>query len=454
MSIQRASTWLLLFCLATGIANGQVPDPLAFPGAEGAGKFTKGGRGGDVYHVTTLADSGAGSLREGIKSSKGPRTIVFDISGMIRLKSDLQIKEKSYLTIAGQTAPSKGITLADRALKIRKSNHVVVRYLRIRVGDENKTVPTNPDCVTVEYDDHIILDHLSLSWGIDGNGDFRGLKHATVQWSIFSESLHDSGLHRENPHAMCSSFRESAGFATLHHNIYATSRNRHPSTAGGSEVMEFANNINYNWSGCHNLSGEQYNLINNYYKVGPMMGDRLPIRYKSKDVKPVSHGYFSGNYFDGLPGKYNKDNYTAIDLESGGPDGKYKNTTRQFYEAKTRFDAGKYKLTKIESAKEAYESCLQLSGCSLVRDTVDERLIKTIINKTGKVIDSQNDVGGWDMYPSVARPASFDTDQDGMSDAWERKLGLNPDDPTDGNKDRNNDGFTNLEEYINSLTQR
>ena len=373
---------------------------------------------------------------------------------MIRLKTDLQIKDKSFLTIAGQTAPGKGITLADRTVTIKQSKHIVVRYLRIRVGDENKTAPSNPDCIRVDDDDHIILDHLSLSWGIDGNGDFRGLKHATVQWSIFSEALHDSGLHREKPHAMCSSFRDSEGFATLHHNIYATSRNRHPSTAGGSQVMEFANNINYNWSGCHNLSGEQYNLINNYYKAGPMKGDRLPIRYKSKDLKPVSHGYFSGNYFDGLPEKYNKDNYTAIDLESGGPDGKYKNTTRKFYEVKKRFDAGKYKLTKIESAKEAYESCLKLSGCSLVRDTVDERLIKTIINKTGKVIDSQNEVGGWDMYPSVSRPVGFDTNQDGMSDAWEGKLGLNPADPTDGNKDRNIDGFTNLEEYIHSLTQR
>ena len=454
MSIERLAVFSCLLFVGTGLAIAQAVDTVAFPGAEGAGKFTKGGRGGDVYHVTTLADSGPGSLREGIKTSKGPRTIVFDICGIIRLQSDLQIKEKGYLTIAGQTAPGKGVTLADRALKIRECKHIIVRYLRIRVGDENKPVPTSSDCVTVEYDDHIILDHLSLSWGIDGNGDFRGLKHATVQWSMFSEALHDSGLHREKAHAMCSSFRKSAGFATLHHNIYATSRNRHPSTAGGSEVMEFANNLNYNWSGCHNLSGEQYNLINNYYKAGPMMGGRLPLRYKSKDVKSVAHGYFAGNFFEGLPGRYTTDNYTAIDFESDGPNGKYKGTTRKFYEAKTRFDAGKYKLTNIESAKMAYESCLERSGCSLVRDAVDERVIKTIIKKTGKVIDSQNDVGGFDLYPSMARAVGFDTDQDGMPDNWEKKVGLNSKDPSDRNKDRNNDGFTNLEEYINSLTQR
>ena len=425
---------------------------IAFPGAEGAGKFTKGGRGGDVYHVTTLKDSGPGSLREGIDSMKGPRTIVFDIGGLIRLKDELRIKGISHLTIAGQTAPGKGITVADRNVIVEDCSHIILRYLRIRLGDENKPEKFKSDVFTAEYSDHMILDHLSFSWGIDGNGDFRGLKYTTLQWMIFSEGLHNSLHVKGKGHAMCSSFRESEGPTTFHHNVYATSRNRHPSTSGGSQVMEFANNINYNWSGCHNLSGEQYNLINNYYKAGLMKGRRLPIRYKSKDLKPVSHGYFSGNYFDGLPEKYNKDNYTAIDLESDGPDGKYKNTTRNFYEVRKRFDAGEYKLTKIETAKEAYISCLKKSGCSLVRDSIDKRIIKSIINKTGKVIDSQNDVGGFDLYPSVVRLPGFDTDQDGMPDRWEKKVGLNPKDPSDGNKDPNNDGFTNLEKYINSLT--
>ena len=451
MSIQPIAALLLLHFIASGIVGGQDANIIAFPGAEGAGKFTKGGRGGDVFHVTTLEDSGPGSLREGIDSSKGPRTIVFGISGIIRLKSDLKINRKSYLTIAGQTAPDKGITLADRAFKIKNSRHIIVRYLRIRTGDENKTAGSSPDCITVDYDDHLILDHLSLSWGIDGNGDFRGLKHTTVQWSIFSEALHDSGLHREKAHAMCSSFRDSEGFATLHHNIYATSRSRHPSTSGGFQVFEFCNNLDFNWTTGHNISGEKFNLINNYYKAGPMTKAELPLQYKTKEPKPVSRGYFSGNYFEGLPSEYNRDNFSAINYNAYGS--KYTGTTRNHFEASTRFDAGKFKLTRIETAKKAYQSCLRKSGCSLVRDTVDERLIKSIINKTGKVIDSQNEVGGWDMYPSVARPAGFDSDQDGMPDVWERKLGLNPNDPADGTKDHNNDGFTNLEDYINSLTQ-
>jgi hypothetical protein len=251
---------------------------------------------------------------------------------------------------------------------------------------------------------------------------------------------------------MCTSFRDNQGFATLHHNIYASSRNRHPSVSGGPQVLEFCNNLNYNWAGGQNISGEQFNLINNYYKAGPSLKSEYPLQFKSKEIRPVSHGYFSGNHFGGLSEQYNQDNYTAMNYKAFNT--KYKSSSREFFEVTKRFDAGKYKLTKIDSAKKAYESCLKKSGCSLMRDTVDERLIKCIIDKTGKVIDSQNDVGGWDMYPSVARPSGYDSDQDGMPNAWERKLGLNLNDPADGNKDRNNDGFTNLEEYINSLTQR
>lgn len=430
--------------------------PLAFPGAEGAGKFTKGGRGGDVYHVTNLKDSGPGSLREGIESIKGPRTIVFDVGGMVRLKDELVIKDKSYLTIAGQTAPGKGITLADQSLQIKESKHIIVRYLRVRLGDENKPAGSGPDCITVDYCDHIILDHLSLSWGIDGNGDFRGLKHVTLQWLIFSEALHDS-LHGKGSHGMCSSFRDTQGPATMHHNIYASSRQRHPTINGGSDVVEFCNNLDYNWENGHNLSGDKFNLIGNYYKAGPSMraGFR-PIQLKTGKKPPTSQGYFAGNHFEGLPEEYNKDNYSAMDFKASGLGfthaHSYQDTTREKFEVSERFDAGKYKLTGIESAKDAYESCLKYSGCSLVRDTVDERFIKTITDNSGKIIDSQNDVGGWDPYPPIHRPDNWDTDGDGMPDAWERTVGFDPDNAADGNEDRNSDGYTNVEEYLNSLT--
>jgi len=430
---------------------------VAFPGAEGAGKFAEGGRGGDVYHVTNLEDVGPGTLRWGIQSIRGPRTIVFDVGGTIRLKSDLEIDRVSHLTIAGQSAPGKGITLADRALIIKHSDHIIVRYLRIRIGDKNKPAGTAPDCITVEYDDHIILDHLSLSWGIDGNGDFRGLKNSTLQWIIFSEALHNS-LHKKGAHAMCSSFRDPVGPSTLHHNIYASSRNRHPTVIGGPEVMEFCNNVDYNWKNAHNLSGDKVNLMGNYYKAGPSMdATKKPIQFKSGKEPVTSKGYFSDNYFAGLPEEYNKDNYSAMDYNASGLGfgavTNYKNTTREDFEVSERFDAGKYKLTEIQSAKDAYESCLKHSGCSLVRDEVDERFIQTIIDNTGRLIDSQSEVGGWDLYAPVSRPDNWDEDQDGMPDQWEVKMGLDPQDGNDGNGDLDKDGFTNLEVYLNGILE-
>lgn len=425
---------------------------IAFPGAEGAGKFTKGGRGGDVFHVTSLEDAGEGSLRQGIETISGPRTIVFDVAGTIRLKSILMIKDVSYLTIAGQTAPEKGITIADYPVKIHDSKHIIVRYLRIRLGDENKPSDSGFDCIEVNHDEDIILDHLSLSWGIDGNGDFRGLKNSTIQWCIFSEALNNS-LHEKGAHGMCSSFRQPKGQATIHHNIYASSRNRHPSIGGGADVTEFCNNVDYNWSNSNNIDGEQINVMGNYYKAGSSMTEGIfPIQFKSGKDAPVSRGHLAGNYFDGLQRKYNKDNFTAMNYEACfGPNSNYKATTRKEFEASKPFDAGKYKLANIETAQQAYESCLKFSGCSLERDLVDERFIKTIMDNTGKIIDSQSEVGGWDLYESINRSADWDTDRDGMPNDWETRMGFDPINASDGKTDKNGDGFTNLEEYLNSL---
>lgn len=442
---------LLIFFFGVNNSSAQT---IAFPGAEGAGKFTKGGRGGEVYRVTNLNDTGKGSFRDAIESISGPCTIVFDVAGTIRLKSKLEIKNVSYLTIAGQTAPGKGITIADYPIKIHDSKHIIMRYIRIRLGDENKPPNSGFDCIEVNYNENIILDHLSLSWGIDGNGDFRGLKNVTLQWIIFSEALNNS-IHEKGPHGMCSSFRQPKGNATIHHNIYASSRSRHPTINGGSSVTEFCNNIDYNWRHSNNIDGEKINIIGNYYKAGPSMEEGiLPIQFKSNKGMPVSKGYLTGNYFDGLPEKYNEDNYTAMNFDAiFGPTSNYKATSREEFKVSKRFDAGKYKLTNIQSAEDAYEACLKYSGCSLVRDLVDERFIKTIINNTGKIIDSQSEVGGWDNYQSINRPGNWDTDSDGMPDEWEKKNGLDPNNSKDGNGDKDGDGFTNLEEYLNSLVQ-
>ena len=184
----------------------------AFPGAEGGGKFSTGGRGGDVYHVTNLNDSGEGSLREGINSMTGPRTIVFDVAGTIALNSNIYITNKSGLTIAGQTAPGKGITIKNYALRFVGCDNIIVRYIRCRYGDENKVSGVgDPDAINFgDNCTHVMLDHVSLSWGIDGNGDFNDNGFFTIQWCIFSEGL-DESLHDKGGHCMCTSFRRSIG---------------------------------------------------------------------------------------------------------------------------------------------------------------------------------------------------------------------------------------------------
>src|SRR5262245_37514898 len=275
---------------------------LAFPGAEGFGRFARGGRGGDVYHVTTLSDDGEGSLREVIRTAKGPRTIVFDLSGTILLKTPLLI-DKSYLTIAGQTAPGDGICLRDQTFRIRKASHIIVRYLRVRLGDQNKPRPTGPDCIDTTDIDHVIFDHLSAGWGIDGNHDLRRGGNFTLQWSIYAEALNHS-LHDEGDHAMLGSFRDLTASISLHHNLFASSRDRHP-TLGGSPhtnpnaVADFRNNVIYNLVGATNLGNCKINVINNYYRPGPdTPPNRQPLALKAEN-RGTPKVYLSGNLFEG-----------------------------------------------------------------------------------------------------------------------------------------------------------
>lgn len=427
-------------------------DLLAFPGAEGFGKYTVGGRGGDVYRVTNLSDVGAGSLRHGIETALEPRTIVFEVAGTVQLKKPLIIERKSHLTIAGQTAPGKGITLRDQGFYIKHSKHIVVRYLRVRLGDQNKEKGDSPDVMTVDYNDHILLDHLSLSWGVDGNSDYRGNKNMTLQWLIYSEALNRS-LHSKGSHAMATSLRDCYGHTSVHHNIYSTSRNRHPTLGsgvkkGGAEwTVDFRNCVNYNWSGPTNLGGLQLNVINNYYRPGPLT-NRLKPAFQMKDHDTTqARGFARGNYFDGMPKAFNQDNFSAVDYTNSGG---YMSTTRSRWARDQEVECSEFSLP-TQSATDAYASCLKFGGCSLVRDTVDQRTIKNILNRTGALIDSQDEVGGWDPYPLERRAIRWDSDHDGIPDHWERQNGLNAEEPTDGNEDEDGDGYTNLEAYLNSL---
>ncbi len=245
----ESGTFLMLLSLIT--ANSLWSQTISFPGAEGYGRFAQGGRGGDVYIVTNLNDSGEGSLRYGVENADGPRTIVFEVSGNIELKSHLTVKE-SFMTIAGQTAPGDGICVKDYGFKIMDCHDVIVRYMRFRLGDKNKTAPAGYDAIETNGVSNLIFDHVSASWGIDGTHDLRG-ELFTLQWSIYGEALNNS-LHEKGTHAMLGSMRDNTDNLTWHHNLLHSSRNRHPSLGGGSltkaeTIIDFRNNLVFNWEG-------------------------------------------------------------------------------------------------------------------------------------------------------------------------------------------------------------
>ncbi|MCC6797871.1 MAG: pectate lyase [Candidatus Hydrogenedentes bacterium] len=428
------------------------PTPLAFPDAEGYGRFSEGGRGGDVYHVTNLDDSGPGSLRDGVKTQTGPRTIVFDLSGTIALKSPLLI-EKSHLTIAGQTAPGDGITIRDYNLHLKKASHIIIRYLRVRLGDQNKQGDDAPDCITVDYCDNVILDHISASWGIDGIQDTRGCTNYTLQWSIFSEALNNS-VHPKGAHAMCASFRAPLSNMSIHHNIFASSRDRHPTIGGSVQdpqwIIDFRNNVIYNWSGAANVCDNQVNLINNYFRPGPESKlDRPPVAMKAS-LPDRARGHMSGNIFEGNDG-WTKNNYTALDFVTWlkRPDSGYKYAgTVNDWKVEKPYDLGN-NTPATQPAKDAYELVLGNSGASLTRDAVDLRFIQELRDGKGKLLDSQKEVGGWPTLKSAESPK--DTDQDGMPDAWESANGLDSASSDDRNGVKSPGDYTNLELYLDIL---
>ena len=422
----------------------------AFPGAEGYGRFALGGRGGDVYHVTNLNDSGPGSLRYGIKTISGPRTIVFDVSGTIELQSDLRIEDVTNLTIAGQSAPGDGITLKNRTLKINRVSDVIVRYIRVRLGDESKT---SGDTIGLGKARNVIFDHITATWGVDGTMDTEFLSNFTLQWCIYGEALHDS-THHKGPHAMLMSFRKAAGPVTIHHNLLASSRNRHPTLGGGSQydskaIHDFRNNVIYNREGYTNLGAGQFILVGNYYRPGPNTNPTTyPIAPKTGE-EDVTVGYMSGNFFEGHP-EWTQDNYAAMKWGIRGGSYSAEVTREEFILSKNPV-VSPY-LPDTEPAEEAYESVLKHAGASLHRDTADQRIIRGVRNRTHLRINSQADVGGWPDLRSETSPT--DTDRDGMPDTWETAHGLDLADPEDRNGDRDGDGYTNLEEYLNGILVR
>lgn len=459
---------LLLSCNAQkqAIPATENDQPVAFPGAEGFGKFATGGRGGTVFIVSNLNDKGSGSFREAAEA-KGKRIIVFAVSGTIHLESKLSIKGDA--TIAGQTAPGDGICLADYAVGLGGDN-IILRYLRFRMGDRYQSQKGmvdgsgGDDAFGGFKRKHIIIDHCSFSWSTDEVMSVYGGDSTTLQWNIISEPLNYS-YHFETGDKDW----EHHGFGGIwgglhlsaHHNLFAHCINRTPRFNGirhtPTEFVDYRNNVIYNWGGNNIYAGEggDYNIINNYYKYGP--GTNKNVRFRIVNPgrnETIGFGkwFVDGNHVDEAK-DISKNNWLGIQMGNGGTEEDKKNTI---------IDKPHPAITiPAQTATEAYESVLQSVGASYKRDTLDERIINDVRNRTGKFIDVQGGfphgtayhltVTAWPVLMGTER--LVDTDNDGMPDNWEKQNNLNPSDPADASKNKLHPHYTNIEIYFNSLVK-
>lgn len=442
------------------LAQIQNTNPPAFPGAEGHGRFTTGGRGGQVIYVTNLNDSGTGSLRAAIAAS-GPRIVMFKVSGLIALNSDLKITNDN-ITIAGQTAPGDGICLKNYSLVISADN-VIIRYIRSRMGDEKAN---QSDAIWGRNNSNIIIDHCSLSWSTDECGSFYDNDNFTMQWCMLSESLRIS-VHDKGTHGYGGIW--GGHKATFHHNLLAHHDSRNPRFNGSRytgnpdiELVDFRNNVIYNWGGNSGYAGEggSFNMVNNYYKPGPATSNGVKTRIFAPDPDNGSnsnvagtHGYFyvDGNYM------YNSSAVTADNWLGITPNGGLTDA-----DVKSNAEFNKGQIT-THTAEDAFDMVLNYVGASLHRDAVDARIVNetstgtttylgssTGTARTG-LIDTQTDVGGWPAYNSTTAPT--DTDSDGMPDTWEDANGLNKNNAADGIGYDKSTFYTNVEVYINGLVE-
>ena len=456
---------LLLCTIATGFAITINAQPIAFPGAEGFGKYTTGGRGGTVLVVNNLNDDGPGSFREAV-TKKTPRIVVFAVSGTIHLQSPLNIA--GNVTIAGQTAPGDGICLADFPVKINGDN-MIVRYMRFRMGDKNQQggmVDGNggDDAIGGTRRKNIIIDHCSMSWSTDEVCSIYAGDSTTLQWNLIAEPLNYS-YHFETG----DKDYEHHGFGgiwggrhfTAHHNLFAHCNNRTPRWDGirnaPEENGDFRNNVIYDWGNNNMYAGEggNYNVVNNYYKPGPATSANglksIANPYQKQPQIPFGKWYLDGNVMKDNNAVY-KDNWAFVRMEKG-----------------TDADKLNAKLNKpfsiaevsTQSAEKAYDAVLQSVGASYKRDTMDVRIINEVKEGKGSLVDVQGHyphgtayeatVNAWPTLQSL--PAPKDADGDGIPDDWEKKNKLNPADKSDALLYTLDKSYSNIEVYIDSLTK-
>ena len=479
---------LLLLAALLALLPARTENLPAFPGAEGHGRYVTGGRGGNVYHVTSLEDDaqnpGYGTLRYYLNKAE-KRTIVFDVSGTIFLKDYLNINSGN-LTIAGQTAPGDGICLAGYPVHVNASN-IIIRFMRFRMGDENSI---EDDALGGRQIKDIVIDHCSCSWSVDECVSFYGDENLTLQWCIISESLRYS-KHEKGAHGYGGIW--GGANTSFHHNFLTHHSSRTPRLGAmditdGRDNVDLRNNVIYNYGevvGCYGAEGMDANIVNCYYKPGPgtTTGDRramlIQIGVNSDDSARPKWGkyYIAGNWCSALN-----------DVSKTPTNSLEKATTNDNWNAKavcfsgatpTSAEKTAMKLSEpnnpgtvtTHTAQVAFEKVLNTAGCSLSRDEIDTRLVKEARNGTttfkgtsdpsgrsyAGIIDSQTDTkpagagADWSPWPTLtSTEAPKDTDQDGMPDEWEEANGLNPRYPLDGKQTAAN-GYTNLENYLNSL---
>lgn len=448
------------------------PRLLAFPGAEGYGRFARGGRGGRVVYVTNLEDYDPsqnetpipGSLRYAVSVEKGPRTIVFGVSGMITLKTRLTLSD-SFVTVAGQTSPNKGICLKSAPFGFSGTSDAVMRFMRIRVG-----AGQTYDGTGLNGANHCIFDHMSVSWSIDEAFSSRSGQNLTLQKTILGETL-NAADHQNYPAGTCHGYAAtiSGDIGSFHHNLLAHNEGRNWSLGGGLDGdgnfagrMDIFNNVVYNWNGRTTDGGaHEVNFVNNYYKPGPTTlkgGKRTCLNLQHDDFPGTQKYYTNGNIVEGW--------YEDLtNPQNGCVDGSWPNGNKKYepFVDEPFFES----FATVQTAKEAYKNVLSDVGCTLpLFDDHDVRVVRETLegtytyvgSKTGLLglIDTQEDAGGWEEYPAeIVDLDEFDSDRDGLPNWWEIMFGLNPNSPegdfSDANADEDEDGYTNLEEYLNYM---
>ncbi len=437
----------------------QTERPVAFPGAEGFGKYAVGGRGGKILLVSNLNDAGPGSFREAAQQ-KSRRIIVFAVAGTIHLESPLQIE--GNVTVAGQSAPGDGICIADHPVRL-KGDQIILRYIRFRMGDKYQSQKGmvdgsgGDDALSGSKNNQLIIDHCSMSWSTDEVMSVYGGDSTTLQWNVIAEPLNYS-YHFETGDKDW----ENHGYGGIwggahlsaHHNLFAHCISRNPRFNGArlgakEELVDFQNNVVYNWQNKAIYGGEfgKYNIVNNYFKPGPSTKPSAASNFldpSKTDVLPYGQYFVAGNMIEGnrLVNRDNTLGVTAIPVP-----GVYINQPH-----------GVIDLPK-EDADRAYQSIIKKVGASLQRDAVDERIIGEMLSGKGKIIDVQ---GGFPhgtpyeksktAWPALKVSVSLtDKDADGMPDDWELRKGLDPNKYSDAASLGLHPYFTNIEVYLNSL---